>query len=115
MSNGKALNVAFPDTNATYWLLPYALRPGDRIELSGTYPRARYFSLNTYGTRLDTVDTLRDAQIAPDPGSVNPFATTQTGVGGTWHATVVNGPADRSRNEMSALPTGDAAQAGPVG
>ena len=47
--------------------------PGDSIELSGTYPTGRYFSLNTYGTNFDTVDTLRDNQIESDPGSGNPF------------------------------------------
>jgi hypothetical protein len=50
MSNETVLNVAFPDANATYWVLPYALGGDDRIELSGDYPAARYFSLNTYGT-----------------------------------------------------------------
>ena len=112
MSNNQVLNVAFPDANATYWVLPYALGPGDSIELSGTFPAARYMSLNTYGTNFDTVDTLRDNQITPDPGSGNPFADASVPGGGSWHATVVTGPADHSRNQIAALPAG---QSTPIG
>jgi hypothetical protein len=116
MSNETVLNVAFPDVNATYWVLPYALGPGDSIELSGTYPAARYFSLNTYGTNFDTVDTLRDNQITPAPGSGNPFADaaarTLPATQRTWHVTLVTGPADHARNEIQALPAG---QSTPVG
>ncbi|TSD99650.1 hypothetical protein FOS14_10245 [Skermania sp. ID1734] len=116
MSNDQVLNVAFPDSNATYWVLPYALGSGDRIELSGDYPAARYFSLNTYGTNFDTVDTLRDNQIVADPGSVNPFvigsATNESLQQRHWHATLVTGHADRTRNEIQALP---AEQNTPVG
>lgn len=109
MSNSTDLNVAFPDANATYWILPYALGPGDSIRLSGTFPAARYFSLNTYGTDLDTVDTLRDNQIRPDAGSINPFAAPvrmPPPSKRTWHATVVPGAADHSRNEIRGLPAG---------
>lgn len=116
MSNETVLNVAFPDSNATYWVLPYALGQGDSIELSGTYPAARYFSLNTYGTNFDTVDTLRDNMIAPDPGSGNPFedasARNLPPSQRKWHATLVAGPADHARNEIQALPAG---QSTPVG
>lgn len=111
MSNSTVLNVAFPDANATYWVLPYALGPNTTLELSGTYPAARYFSLNTYGTDFNTVDTLRDNQIVPDPGSVNPFSTAApAGVSSPapanrrWHATVVPGPADHAHNQIRGLP-----------
>ncbi len=115
MSNNEVLNIAFPDVNATYWVLPYALGPNDTISLSGSYPNARYFSLNTYGTDLDTVDTLRDSQIRPDPGSSNPYvAGGAHATGRRWHATVVNRVPNRSLNEIRATPpTG--AQAVPVG
>ena len=116
MSNSTDLNVAFPDANATYWVLPYALGPGDSIRLSGTFPAARYFSLNTYGTDLDTVDTLRDNQIRPDAGSVNPFASPAVRPPASkraWHATVVPGAAADSRNEIRGLPAGG--QSVPVG
>ncbi len=116
MSNDHVLNVAFPDANSTYWLLPYALGPGDSIELSGTFPAARYFSLNTYGTNFDTVDTLRDDQIIPDAGSGNPFANSAASslapAQRRWHAKIVNGSANHSRNEISAIPAG---QSAPIG
>ncbi|ATD71989.1 hypothetical protein [Gordonia sp. 1D] len=115
MSNSTDLNVAFPDANATYWVLPYALGPGDSIRLSGTFPAARYFSLNTYGTDLDTVDTLRDDAIRPDPGSINPYVAPvamPAPAERRWHATVVPGAADHSRNEIRGLPAG---QQAPVG
>ncbi|MEV0059275.1 hypothetical protein [Nocardia sp. NPDC050718] len=116
MSNDTVLNVAFPDANSTYWLMPYVLGPGDSIELSGTYPAARYFSLNTYGTDLNTVDTLRDNQIAPDPGSGNPYVDASAAALPTdqqrWHARLVNGPANHSRNEIQAVASG---QSTPIG
>lgn len=116
MSNSTNLNVAFPDANSTYWLMPYALGPGDSIELSGTYPAARYFSLNTYGTNLDTVDTLRDNQIEPDPGSGNPYVDASAAAlpaeQQQWHARLVNGSADHSRNELRAVASG---QSTPIG
>nr|EMP12229.2 hypothetical protein ISGA_3734 [Gordonia sp. NB41Y] len=115
MSNANDLNVAFPDSNATYWVMPYALGPGDSISLSGQFPQARYFSLNTYGTDFDTIDTLRDNQITPDRGSSNPFAEVSPAQAGrSWHAAVVPGPADASRNQISGLPT-SGTQRVPVG
>ncbi|WP_051637390.1 hypothetical protein [Rhodococcus sp. UNC363MFTsu5.1] len=119
MSNETVLNVAFPDANATYWVLPYALGGDDRIELSGDYPAARYFSLNTYGTDLNTVDTLRDDQIAPDQDSVNPFLDPSSAgspdSARRWHATVLPGEADHALNQIRALPTGAATQTVPMG
>lgn len=116
MSNSQRLNVAFPDANATYWTLPYVLGTGDTITLSGTYPAARYFSLNTYGTDFNTVDTLRDAQIRPAAGP-NPFTdpSAESAMGhGRWRATVVNRAPDRARNEMCGLPAGGR-QSTPIG
>ncbi|MFD1813653.1 hypothetical protein [Rhodococcus gannanensis] len=119
MSNATSLNVAFPDANATYWVLPYTLFDGDRITLSGWYPYARYMSLNTYGTDFDTVDTLRDNEIQPDEGSTNPFtdptATDAPPDRRRWHATVTTGPADHGRNEIAALPTAAGAGRLPAG
>lgn len=95
---------------------PSALGPGDSIEVSGTYPAARYFSLDTYGTNFDTVDLLRDDMIVPDPGSGNPFAESaarnRRPSQQKWHATVVPGPAGHARNEIRGGPEG---QSTPVG
>lgn len=106
MSNSQVLNVAFPDTSATYWILPYALGAGDSITLKGTYPKARYFSLNTYGTDFSTIDTLRDNQIRPAAGG-NPYTDPAAAAAmghGKWTATVVNGAANHARNQIRGLP-----------
>ncbi|WP_066912518.1 hypothetical protein [Millisia brevis] len=113
MSNDQILNVAFPDSGATYWVLPYHLGPGQSITLTGQYPDARYFSLNTYGTDFNTVDTLRDNQIQPEEGSANPYATVAPSAAGrNWTATVVSGPADPARNEIRGLREGQQSSVG---
>jgi hypothetical protein len=73
-----ALNVAYPDPNAAYFIMLYMLAPGQSLVLQGSYPFARFSSLTTYyglgvpGQGIELLGWLRDAQIAPDPGSVNP-------------------------------------------
>jgi hypothetical protein len=77
-----ALNVAYPDTNAAYFVMPYMLSSGQSLIVDGTYPFARYFSLTTYkgigvtGQGIDTLDWLGDTGIAPNPGSGNPALDT---------------------------------------
>ncbi|MGW2557961.1 hypothetical protein ACWCXB_01690 [Streptomyces sp. NPDC001514] len=66
------LNFAFPETNATYWLMPYQLGDGDRLVVEGTFPFARFSSLTTYNATGSDVDSLSDGQITPNPGSTNP-------------------------------------------
>ncbi len=68
------------DTGAVYWLEPFSVAPGLRIVLSGTFPDARYASLEVYTqpasspfTRNGVGSALADYQIAPDPGGVNPW------------------------------------------
>lgn len=73
-----ALNVAYPEGNAAYFLMPYMLSPGQSLILDGAYPFARFSSLTTYyglgqvNLGIQTLDWLRDNEIAPDTGSVNP-------------------------------------------
>lgn len=73
-----ALNVAYPDPNAAYFIMLYLLAPGQSLVVEGAYPFARFSSLTTYyglgvpGQGIDLLGWLRDAQISPDPGSVNP-------------------------------------------
>jgi hypothetical protein len=62
-----ALNAVEPDNSASYWILTYTYEPGETITLNGTYPDSRFWSFQV-GTQV-----LTDYQIAPDPGSVNPF------------------------------------------
>lgn len=72
------LNVAYPDTNASYFVMPYLLPPGQSLIVEGAYPFARFSSLTTYygagaaGQGIELLGWLRDVEIAPNPGSVNP-------------------------------------------
>jgi hypothetical protein len=73
-----ALNVAYPDTNAAYFAMPYMLGADKTLILEGAYPHARFSSITTYygvgvpGGAIDLLGWLRDTQIEPDPGSSNP-------------------------------------------
>jgi hypothetical protein len=66
-------NALAVDTNAVYWGGTYAALPGTRIRIEGQYPYARYISWNVYDSAARPIDALSDVQLAPDPGSSNPF------------------------------------------
>jgi len=89
------LNIAYPDQSAQYWLGEVALPPGTTATISGSFPRARYFSFNAYEGSMP-VDALADYQIRPSTG-VNPFvtgarrATAGTARAGTYSIKVVGG------------------------
>ncbi|MCZ6831861.1 MAG: hypothetical protein O7F73_20165 [Gammaproteobacteria bacterium] len=51
----------------------FAVEPGGWVELHGQYPRARYFAYHPNDFDLNNLKTLRDVDLDPDPGSVNPF------------------------------------------
>ena len=48
LSNGDELNVAYPDTNATYWIQALHLTAGQSVTVRGSFPGARYFSFISY-------------------------------------------------------------------
>ena len=66
-------NVLALDTNAVYWGGTYAALPGTRIRIEGQYPHSRYISWNLYDAAARPIDALADVQLAPQPGSTNPF------------------------------------------
>lgn len=74
----EALNVAYPEAKASYFVMPYMLAPDQSLILSGAYPFGRFSSLVTYfglgqpGRDIEVLGWLRDTAIAPDPGSLNP-------------------------------------------
>ncbi|MFE6858823.1 hypothetical protein [Nocardia sp. NPDC057668] len=67
------VNIAYPDTGATYWGSNMAVPRGGYIEIGGQFPHARYLSMATYSRTSASVDGLNDQAIVPDAGSVNPF------------------------------------------
>ncbi len=68
-------NWLFPDTGNRWWYMP--IDPDwEEVTITGTYPRARFFSFAVYDdapVSSGFSDRLFDAHIAPDPGNVNPF------------------------------------------
>jgi len=69
----------YPEVEAAYWMLPMSLDPEVyqrpvAYRLQGQFPYARYMSFHTYDAITgDYVVTVKDVDIVPDTGSVNPF------------------------------------------
>lgn len=93
VAGDQGLNVAYPDTGATYWVAPFTIDPAMSIQVSGEFPDARYMSFNTYdgtGASFEVhgrKSALADYLIQPDPGSANPWKTSAS-AGGTFTLTV---------------------------
>jgi hypothetical protein len=74
-STGRGLtNVATPDTNATYSIMPFNTGHWRAMVVQGSYPEARFFNFDTYAATGSLVDSIVDSNIAPNPGGTNPFA-----------------------------------------
>jgi hypothetical protein len=43
-----SLNIALPDTNAVYWVMPFQVRADREITVTGEFPDARYMSFTVY-------------------------------------------------------------------
>jgi hypothetical protein len=71
--DADTLNVLFPDSSAQYWSAHYLAVPGTRIRIDGIFPYARYTSWNVYDPLLRPFAKESDFELAPDPGSNNPF------------------------------------------
>lgn len=100
-------NVAYPDPNATYWAMPFALSPDEAVVLHGTYPSARFMAVTLYTPAGDTIAQLSDLDITPDPGSANPYAVAALppGSGRGWQLTVApSGAAPDAANVLELEP-----------
>jgi hypothetical protein len=103
-----------PDSSAAYWVQPFAVTSGLRIVVSGRYPDARYASFTVYksGGGVFTADGvnswLTDYQIAPDPGSVNPWQGPDRPSGGQFTVTVRSGVSAGAANTLPLAPSGTA-------
>jgi hypothetical protein len=66
-------NVLFPEVTTRYLAGVVPVPPGGYVEIKGRFPHARYMSLQTYSTTLQSLSVLRDEKIVADNGSTNPF------------------------------------------
>ncbi len=98
MSPEGVANFQSPDKSARYWVIPFDTAQYETMTIKGTYPNIRYFSFTAYETLaydaitntnkgFDIAGSLYDAQIAPDPGSINPFVP-PGGPGGTYTVSI---------------------------
>jgi hypothetical protein len=104
-SDQRDVNIGAPDLDAYYWLSPIPVTSGTKVVISGQYPRARYFSLTTYNLATLPTGSLYDQQIAPDPGSVNPFqGPARAGAAESYHVQLVfsDAPAHPAANTLYA-------------
>ncbi|MGO9178718.1 MAG: hypothetical protein ACLQHS_05510 [Candidatus Limnocylindrales bacterium] len=110
-ATASSANVGLPDTAAGYWLEPFQIAPGLRIVVSGTFPDARYASLQVYNqiggsfSRNGVGSSLPDYQIAPDQGSVNPWQQ-QAAPGGHFSVTLREDVAPGQVNTLPLAPLG---------
>ncbi|MDX2169047.1 MAG: hypothetical protein SF182_18410 [Deltaproteobacteria bacterium] len=100
-----ASNVAYPDTDATYWTMAFDSTVASAMRISGQFPSARFMSFTAYDAQGGDATALIDQDIAPDPGSSNPFTPAGAGSsGGTYTITVV-GPDGAPGPNTLVLPT----------
>lgn len=88
-----ATNIAYPDTNATYWTMPLDRTLWRSMVVEGNYPQSRFFSFVSYTGNGQAVDDIVDVDIAPKPGSTNPFVR---GASGSHHKYIVTIGGDTS-------------------
>src|ERR1700738_1261547 len=86
-------NVATPDTNATYWVMPLDLSRWRTMVIRGRYPNARFFKFASYSATGSIIDTIFDEKIVPDLASANPFTEPTPEVAGNDY-TVTMGAAN---------------------
>lgn len=62
------------DTGAYYVAARFKSKDSLTLSLSGNYPHSRYFSIGVYeSVRGTLISSMRDEEMIPDPGSINPF------------------------------------------
>lgn len=70
-------NWFWPDTGNRWWYMPIDPQ-WQKVTITAKYPKARFFSFAVYDdapVSTGLADHLFDAQIVPDSGSTNPYAT----------------------------------------
>eukprot|EP00008_Paramoeba_atlantica_P013321 CAMPEP_0201482696 /NCGR_PEP_ID=MMETSP0151_2-20130828/6957_1 /ASSEMBLY_ACC=CAM_ASM_000257 /TAXON_ID=200890 /ORGANISM="Paramoeba atlantica, Strain 621/1 / CCAP 1560/9" /LENGTH=453 /DNA_ID=CAMNT_0047865507 /DNA_START=227 /DNA_END=1588 /DNA_ORIENTATION=- len=102
----------YPDMAATYNVANFCLPRGGSLILAGEYPHARYLSFTIAnqlgGGQFGNGTYLRGDQIAPDPGSSNPFLSSvgRDVTNRRFTIFVVQGKAPKKRPAQNTLYTG---------
>jgi hypothetical protein len=108
----RDVNIGAPDLDAYYWMAPLPSTPGARLQIAGSYPRARYFSFHAYDSQGNALGSLYDQQIEPDRGAANPFrAAPSRGAGDGYTVQVIDAPrpAHPAANTLYAQASGSSA------
>ena len=103
---GGITNVAFPDTDATYWTMPVDTTAWKEVIIKGKYPASRFFSFTTYVAKGAAVDAIHDVDVDPDPGSSNPFRRGSSGQDHEYTVSVSGGPPARNHINFGDTPLG---------
>lgn len=111
----------YPDKGSTYFPAQFNMPVGSSLTIRGTYPRQRYFSFTVAnqlgGGVVGNGDYLRDVQIDPDPGSVNPFRqdpNDRTPAGQTYTLRVLRGPVPGGARPANTIYTTSTSATSPV-
>jgi hypothetical protein len=111
----------YPDKGSTYFPAQFNMPENSSLTIRGTYSRERYFSFtvaNQLGNgSVGNGDYLRDVQIDPDPGSVNPFRQSpndRTPTGQTYTLRVLRGPAPTSNRPANTIYTTSTSATSPI-
>jgi hypothetical protein len=113
----NAENILYPDTGTLYLGALAPVPPGGRVEITGSMPHARYFSLQTYTTTLQPIGSIHDSEIVPDAGSVNPYlpGANRAATNRQYTLTIVHGEPPASGGPANTLyDTSSSGQYGPT-
>ncbi|MDH4395511.1 MAG: hypothetical protein QE278_07525 [Limnobacter sp.] len=99
-SDDDKVNVAFPDSQAKYWVSMAPITPGTRLRIDGKFPDARYFSFNSYDLALRPVDAIADQEMTTPDGN-NPFVKQDAKPGGSYTAYLQYGESPSQNSKIT--------------
>ena len=120
--DNQTFNIAFPDSNATYWATPFLADADTQLVIDGTYGDMRYMSLAVYDQKFNYYEYspepngcasdatgpcfgsyIADYQINPVEGDVNPFQNAAGTPNDRYTVTITPSPQTTPGNVLPAL------------
>jgi len=89
-------NVAYPESNATYWGMIISGPIGSSLTFKGQFPASRYMGLQAYDSLHHVLGAIDDQSIIPDAGTNNPFQLNAGPDQGSYTVTMTFGTAPAS-------------------